>query len=72
MKILHTSMRWIQQHLRYQAYLEERQKDVLQPTSSTVPRNQANQGITSTEAERPGSPSTLPAATISSQAADNA
>jgi hypothetical protein len=56
---IQTSMRWIQQDLRYRAYMEKHGKDVLSPPSSLLSQNQVsqNQGrpeTTVTEAEQSG------------------
>ncbi|MGO8755741.1 MAG: hypothetical protein ACLQHK_10990 [Gallionellaceae bacterium] len=51
---IQTSMRWIQQHLRYLAYMEKHGKDGLPPPGSQLSQIQDGPETTVTEAEQSG------------------
>ncbi len=49
---VNTSMRWIQQNLRYQAYMEGRGKEGNPASSSSLPKNQAESESTVANTDR--------------------
>jgi hypothetical protein len=51
--VIHTSMRWIQQHLRYQAYMEKSGREAPLPLSTPSPQIQTGPESMLTETGQP-------------------